>query len=259
MTTTIITCSLCLFTANVLLAQPRPPESPSVYKIPQELSAGEGLDPIEQPDSSRKVYQKKVYNGDDLAIYIIAISTGITNEFQSFPMEEFIFWMNGKAVVEPANDVPFEVHSGDFFVQAKGFEGKWNFVDNGGLHLELALMAKDRPDSTIKSPISKAMVIDRNTISGVSELTTEKEVVYRGVELMVNMLSTEKLVFQNLSQERMIHVLNGILSINTEGSNAEQYFYPGDFFVIPAGFRGTLVSNSLQAPRMLEIFKNKDS
>ncbi|MEM6842749.1 MAG: cupin domain-containing protein [Bacteroidota bacterium] len=258
MTTTIITCGFCLFTANVLSAQPEPPESPSVYKIPQELLAGEGLDPIEQSDSSRVIYQKRVYDGEDLAIFMLAIGTGITNEFQSFPMEEFIFWMNGKAVVEPVNEAPFEVHSGDFFVQAKGFKGKWNFVDNGGLHLELALVAKNRPDSTVQSPISHALVIDRDIISGVSELNTKKEVIYQGVELTVNRLSIEKLVFENDSQERMIHVLNGILSINTEGNNAEQHFYPGDFLVIPAGFRGTLVSHSLQAPRVLEVFKTKD-
>mgnify|MGYP001792340575 FL=1 len=251
--------SFCLIITHALLAQQELPESPSIYKIPEELLAGEGLKSIEQADPSRKVYQKKVYDGKDLAIYMVAIGTGITNEFESFPMEEFIFWINGKAVVEPANEPPFEVHSGDYFVQAKGFHGKWNFVDNGGLHLELALVAKNRPDSTVKSLISRALVIDRDIISGVSELTYEKEVVYEGVELTVNMLRSRELVFENLSQERMIHLLSGVLTITSKDDNSKQHFYPGDFLVIPEGFSGTLSSNSLQAPRVIEVFKTKGS
>ncbi|MEO0333808.1 MAG: cupin domain-containing protein, partial [Bacteroidota bacterium] len=158
----IVIGGFCLFMVNVLLAQQELSESSSIYKTPKELLAGEGLEATEQADSSRVAYQKRVYDGKDIAIYMVAIGTGITNEFESFPMEEFIFWMNGKAIVKPVNEAPFEIHSGDFFVQAKGSEGKWNFVDNEGLHLELALVAKNRPDSTVKSPISKALVLDRD-------------------------------------------------------------------------------------------------
>ena len=226
-------------------------QSPSIYKISNELLAGEGLDVIPQKDSTRTVYQKKVYDGKDLAVFIVAIGTGITNEFRSFPLEEFIFWMNGKAVVEPVGEDPISVYTGDYFIQAKGFNGKWNFVDIGGVHLELALVAKNRPDSTFKSPMFKALVIDRDIISGVSKPTDH--LIYEGPELTVNLL-TQSNQLENLTNERMLHVLNGTLTLMEE-NQTEQTFYPGDFFVVPEGFNGTWTSTSIQNLRVFEVYK----
>ncbi|WKN40558.1 cupin domain-containing protein [Tunicatimonas pelagia] len=246
--------ALCLSIANHTLAQLESPEERSIYKIPTKLLAGEGLKATKPADSSRVAHQKRVYDGKDIAIYMVAIGTGITNEFESFPMEEFIFWMNGKAVVEPANEASFEVHSGDFFVQAKGFRGKWNFVDNGGLHLELALIAKNRPDSTVKSPISKALVIDRDILSGVFRPTNGT--IYQGAELTVNVL-TELEQFEKVSQERMIHVLSGVLTVTTE-DRSEYEFFPGDFFIVSENIEGSWGSSSLQDLRVLEVYKTKN-
>ncbi|MGD1840051.1 MAG: cupin domain-containing protein [Thermonemataceae bacterium] len=249
----LILWGLGLLLATNASAQQPSQETPSIYKIPTALLAGEGLDKKVQSDTSRTVYQKRVYNGTEIAVYMIAIGTGITNEFKSFPMEEFIFWMNGKAVVEPAGEEAFAVHSGDFFVQAKGFQGKWNFVDIGGLHLELALVAKDRPDATIKSPITKALVIDRDILSGVSKPTNG--VIYKGAELTVNVL-TKKEELEKIRQERMIHVLNGIVTVTTE-DQVEHQFFPGDFFIVTENFKGKWRSGSLQALRVLEVYKTK--
>jgi|GEM_PF-5005079 len=228
-------------------------DSPSIYKISTELLAGEGLAKMEQSDPSRKVYQRKVYDGEDIAVFMVAIGTGITNEFQGFPMEEFIFWMNGKALVEPAGEDSFPIYSGDYFIQAKGFHGKWNFIDIGGLHLELALIAKNRPDSTFKSPMTKALVIDRDILSGVT--MPADGVIYEGPELTLKVLTSIALI-EKVSRERMIHVLNGVLTITTK-DKIESYYHPGDFFIIPKGFDGTFSTNSLQELRVLEVFKTK--
>ncbi len=227
-----------------------------IQKIPESVLAGEGLDTIPQKDSTRTFYQKVVYNGQDLAIYMVAIGTGITNEFRSFPMEEFIFWKNGKALVEPAGEESFEIQSGDYFIQAKGFNGKWNFIDiNGGLHLELALVAKNRPDTSIKSPISRAIVLENDLLSGVIPFVDKKE-IYKGVELTVNILNSKSITYNASSQERMLHIINGILTYNPKGAEP-QYYYPGDFMIIQEGFDGTLYSSGQQQIRLLEVYKTK--
>ncbi|MGD1945632.1 MAG: cupin domain-containing protein [Croceivirga sp.] len=243
--------------AWTLMAQEETYGSTEVYKIPNTLLAGEGLTLAKQKDPKSPTYQKKIFEGENIIIYMIAIGTGITNEFKSFPLEEFIFWINGKAVVEPNGEKSFDVHSGDYFVQAKGFNGRWNFIDNGGLHLELALIAKNRPDSTIKSTITKAKVFDRDMISGVTGNQEDFEVYYEGAELDVNILRAKEKVFQNLSQERLMHVLNGILTLVSKNGEEKQDFYPGDFFIIPKGYYGTWTSKSLQDLRVLEVLRSQ--
>jgi len=170
-------------------------------------------------------------------------------------MEEFIFWMNGKAVVEPEGEEAFPVYSGDYFIQAKGFHGKWNFEDIGSIHLELALVAKNRPDSTFKSPITKALVIDRDILSGT--VKPKNGLIYEGPELTVKALTSPKELDKKTSQERMIHVLNGVLNI-TDQDSIEHIFYPGDFLVLSEDFKGSFSSTSLQKLRVLEVYKTKN-
>lgn len=249
----LIICGVCLTIINNTLAQ-NTRKVPAIYKIPIDLLAGEGLEEKKQADPSRSFYQKLVFNGADLAVYMVAIETGITNEFQSFPMEEFIFWMNGKAVVEPEGEDSFPVYTGDYFIQAKGFRGKWNFVDIGSPHLELALVAKNRPDSTFKSPMTKALLIDRDIVSGV--VKPSNGAIYQGPELTLNILNSVKELSEKVSRERMLHVLNGVLTI-TESNQPEQTFYPGDFIIFKEGFKGTFQSNSLQELRVFEVYKTK--
>ena len=248
----LVIWGICLAIAYKTSAQDSLKAS-AIYKIPIELLAGEGLANMEQSDPSRKVYQRKVYDGKDIAVFMVAIGTGITNEFQSFPMEEFIFWMNGKAVVEPEGEDAFPIYSGDYFIQAKGFHGKWNFIDIGGLHLELALIAKNRPDSTFKSPMTKALVVNRDILSGVT--TPADGVIYEGPELTLKVLTSIEFVGKE-SRERMVHVLNGVLTITTQDKE-EQHYYPGDFLIIPEGFNSTFSTNSLQNIRVLEVFKTE--
>ncbi len=228
-----------------------------IHKISTSLLSGKGLSLIKQKDTTRVTYQKKVYDGKDLAIYMVAIGTGITNKFNGFPMEEFIYWMNGKAVVEPDSYEAFAVQSGDYFVQAKGYQGKWNFIDNGGLHLELALIAKNRPDSSIKSSIPHAMIIDRDVISGVADYKKQELLVYEGVEITVNRLSYQQRTFKSMPRETMIHVLSGSVTVSSNSTKDAYHFDAGDFFVIPEGFNGTWQATGLQDLRVFEVFKTK--
>ncbi len=242
----------CLIFFSISIFAKGQDTSPGIYKLSKEYLAGEGLDFIKQKDTTRTVYQKKVFDGVDLAVYMVAIGTGITNEFGNFPLEEFIFWMNGKAVVEPVGEEPFPIFTGDYFIQAKGFQGKWNFIDIGGPHLELALVAKNRPDSTFKSPMSRALVIDRDIISGVAKPLNGQ--IYEGPEITVNLLTSEE-VLTSSSQERMIHVLSGVLSFKS--GNEEYRLYAGDFFFLPENIEGEWSCESIQGLRVIEVYKTR--
>lgn len=246
----LLYCIISLILGGQVFAQQ---EQPSVYKIPDTLLAGEGLKKIAQADSSRTAYQRKVFDGEEIAVYIVAIGTGITNTFTSFPMEEFIYWINGKAIVEPTGAVPFSIYSGDYFIQAKGFNGNWNFVDNGGLHLELALIAKNRPDSTFKSPINHAMVLDRDMLSGV--VMPDDKIIYSGPELTLRLVTDIKQL-KEPQYERMIHLLSGIVEV-TSPEGKSYRLYPGDFFVVSESISCEWKHQGNQQLRVLEVHKTK--
>lgn len=216
--------------------------------------AGQNVTPRKikgEPDSTFN--QQEVYRGKDLLIYVLAIANR-TNELKNFPIEEFVFWMNGKAVVEPTTGNAFEVQTGDYFMQPKGFNGNWNFVNEYPFHLELSVITKAR--SVANSLIDRALIIDKNIISGASPDHAESSVnLYEGVELNLDLLNNPHETIHNNPQERLVHVLNGILTINAE-SGLQHTFYPGDFFVIPEGFSGRWEAVGLQPFRAFEIKKS---
>ena len=242
----LILLSLALgFTANSLA------QSPAIFRLSQDDLAGENLTLLE---TEKPYYQRKAYDGTDLAIFILAIDN-VTNEFESFPLEEFIFWKNGKAIVEPVDAPSFEVQAGDYFIQPKGFKGRFNFVSGDEYHLEFSIITKERAPKEAISPISHAMVIERDILSGSSKKHMGDEVnLYSGVELEVNLLRTKEITFDGTAKERVIHLINGVLTM-TAKDGKEEVFYPGDFFVIPEGFEGTWQSTGLQALRAFEIYK----
>lgn len=244
--------TICYF----LMAWTLPAQSDSqgIIAISREDLAGENLRPAMQPgETDTSYYQQKAYDGTDFVIYLVAIKNR-TNEFQRFPIEEFIYWADGKAIVEPAEDEPFAVQAGDYFIQPKGFQGKFNFVSGDEPHLELALISKKRADSASVSPMTKAMIIEPNILSGSSEAHAgEEAVIYSGVELHVNLVRHRERSFAGNGKERLIHLLSGTLTMESGG--AEERFYPGDFFVIPQGFSGQWKSDSFRTLRAIEVMQ----
>ncbi len=225
-------------------------ESSKVFKISEEDLAGENLTPgVQNGESDTSYYQQRVYDGTDFIIFLVAINNR-TNEFGRFPLEEFILWADGKAIVEPDGEEPFEIQAGDYFIQPKGFKGKFNFVSGDEPHLELSLISKKRADSALVSPMTKAMIIDPDILSGSSEqYAGEISTIYSGVEIEVNLVRTEKRIFQGNQKETLIHLLSGILLID------DQRFYPGDFLVIPEDFVGEWESVGFRPFRALEVYQ----
>ena len=228
--------------------------SPEIVAISREDLAGENLTPaIQAGETDTSYYQQKAYDGTDFVIYLVAIKNR-TNEFQRFPIEEFIFWADGKAIVEPDDEQPFTIQASDYFIQPKGFKGKFNFVSGDEPHLELAMVSKKRADSASVSPMTKAMIIESNILSGSSELHAgEEALIYSGAELHVNLVRHRERLFADNEKERLIHLLSGTLTMKSNG--VEMKFYPGDFFVIPKGFSGTWKSDSFRTLRAIEVMQ----
>ncbi len=247
----VLLCSFWILTTAALGQEQK---SPELFVLNRADLAGENLVPRKvkgEPDLT--FYQQEVYRGNDLLIYILALANR-TNELQNFPIEEFVFWMNGKAVVEPLADDVFEVQTGDYFIQPKGFNGRWHFVNEHPFHLELSVITKSR--ATTNSPIDRAMIIDKNIISGASpDHKGSISNLYEGVELNLNLLNSSRDIIHHNPKERLVHMLNGILTIMSK-SGTEHTFYPGDFFVIPEGFSGHWRAKGLQSLRAFEITKS---
>ncbi|MEM6642550.1 MAG: cupin domain-containing protein [Bacteroidota bacterium] len=253
----LLSFSFLVFFVAFVSAQ-MPSSDQAIFRIDKSQLAGENLTLKQNKDDpSNAYYQAKVYDGEELAVFLVALSN-VSNEFESFPLEEFIFWINGKARVEPSSGEVFEIHAGDYFIQPKGFKGTFNFVGGDPYHLELAVVSKTRANAEDFSPINKAMVVSRDIISGASKNHTDSiNSLYKGVELTLDLVRKKKILFQNNPQERIVHVLNGVLAI-TPQNQAAQLFYPGDFFILPKGFNGSWESEGFQALRTFQVYGVKD-
>ena len=225
-------------------------DSTAIFRISRADLAGENLvGGVQDGESDTSYYQQRIYDGKELIVFLFAIKNR-TNTFERFPIEEFVFWADGKAIVEPDGEEPFAVVAGDYFVQPKGFKGKFNFVSGDEPHLELALVSKRRADSTSISPMTKALLIEPNIIAGSSEDHKGEQVeIYSGIELTVNLVRHEKRTFSGNQKERLVHVLSGMLTAGGET------FYPGDFFIVPANFSGDLTSIGFRPFRGLEVYQ----
>ncbi len=226
-------------------------EPSRIFKLTQDDLAGENLT---LKKGENPYYQGKVYDGKDLMIFSIAISN-VTNTFESFPLEEFIFWKNGKARIDPEGEQSMIVQAGDYLIQPKGFKGRFNFIGGDEYHLEFSVITKQRAAKSKMSPINKAMVISRDIISGASPNHKGERVnLYSGVEIEVNLLRSAQINFESNTKERLIHVVNGIITMTPTGGKPIKC-YPGDFFVIPEDFKGSWQSTGAQALRAFEVYK----
>lgn len=244
----LITLLLLILSSSLVKAQ-----QPETFKLSKTDLSGENLNPrMVNGQLDHGFYQRQIYNGSSLLIYVLAIDNR-TNELQDFPIEEFVFWMNGKAEVDPLGESAFEVQKGDYFIQPKGFNGKWTFVGGDPLHLELSVISKVRAAKSAVSPISQTLIIDEDIISGSSSDHMDSLVqLYSGAELILNLIRIPQINFENNPQERLVHVLNGILTIESITGTTQSY-YTGDFIVIPIGYQGTWKSTGSQALRVLEL------
>ncbi|WP_271766136.1 cupin domain-containing protein [Aquimarina algiphila] len=227
------------------------------FKIEDRLISGLDIPRLKlKAHPEREYYQKNIYKGPELSVYILSSETAL-NEINNFPIDEFVYYINGRADIETKDSTKLTFYSGDYLFVPKGFSGNW--TNNGGnkLHLELSVISNKRGDSTKTSIAKNPFLLDQELLSGIGltkhNSTTYKNIIYSGVELDVFTeaeIPTKKEISEN-KKEQFIHILNGSLTIRPINSQPQTY-YKGDFFILPKGFSG---SWEVEGQRLLRILK----
>ena len=221
--------------------------------------SGKDLTRIKLKDQpSREFFQKRLYGGSELSVYMISSETA-SKHFESFPIDEYVYLLNGKAKITPQNEESYEFYTGDHVIGTKGFKGDWGTIGGNQYHLELSVISNKR--STVKSikKKQKPFSIDRDLLSGIHLNFTDNQnlhrnIVYEGSEIIVtleaeNSRNIEKFHAQ---KEEFIFVLSG--SVSLELSNGNSFiFQSGDAFVLPKEFIGKWYSRGIDLLRTIRV------
>lgn len=226
--------------------------------IPPETLSGLGLPKITlRNHPAREFFQKTIYRGSDLSVYILASETAV-NEITNFPFEEFVYYINGKAVIEPLDKAAYSFLAKDYIFVPKGFSGNWTNHGGNQYHLELSVIANRRTDSTQVSSLAQPILLDRERLSGVNLTPTSdhtyRDVLHAGIELTIA-VEAELPATKDIAptkKDQFFQVLAGMVTI-TPTDAAAQVFYAGDFFILPRGFSGNWVSNGADVLRTLVV------
>ncbi len=222
--------------------------------LDKSILSGINLDSIklkDQPD--RAFFQKSLYQGSEISAYMISSQTA-TKYFKSFPLDEFVYLMNGKAKLRPKNAIPYEFNTGDYIVVNKGFNGNWKTIGGNKYHLELSVVSNKRSNQKNIQNNQIPFKIDNDLISGVNDYEIENKIIYSGKELEITLEAEKPQSIQiiNSKKEQFIHILSGMVKITpNEGNN--KIFYTGDFFILPKGFNGKWQSEGHHLFRTLKV------
>lgn len=229
------------------------------YQIDKKYLSGLDIPKVKvKAHPKREYYQKRLYNGSELSVYILSSET-VTNEINNFPIDEFVYYINGRADIQTKDSTSINFYSGDYFFVPKGFSGNWTNNGANKLHLELSVVSTKRADSTKTSKVQIPFLLDRELMSGIGvtqsdDSKKQESIVHSGVELEILVeVSTKKEINKN-EKEEFIHVLIGSLTIQPENGEIQTY-YKGDFFIIPKGFIGTWENRGQEPVRVLKVFQ----
>ena len=240
---------LALAIPGAVLGQP---DSPVPVLLDKETLSGLNLEPYSAPWATpgRELFRKVVYEGQHFDVTVMAGNTARTT-FDSYPVDELVYVMNGQATLTPEGGEPQTFHTGEFFVVPKGFRGEWHSQGNKYFQ-ELIVIMKDRSEAAF-DPGGVPLAIDKAKLSGlgIPQITWSmnpdrevyREVLYDGTELDIAIVAgaTATTRFTEGMSEEFVYVANGTATLTPDGGEP-QTFYSGDFFVVPEGFTGTWTS-----------------
>jgi uncharacterized cupin superfamily protein len=209
------------------------------FKISERFLSGLDIPKVKlKAHPERTYFQKRIYKGSDLSIFILSSETA-TNTITNFSIDEFVYYLKGKAEIELKSGEKLAFLSGDYICVPKGFSGTWTNHGGNKYHLELSVIANKR---AAKDSVSKPLIpflLNRERISGI-ENTQDEATLFSGAELHMETI-VEKATIKKISSiktDQFINVLDGIVTI-TAKDGLSQTFYKGDFFILPKGFSGT--------------------
>ncbi len=198
----------------------------------------------------RELFSRVVYSGKKFDVTLMAGNTGRAR-FEDYPVDEFVYVVNGQATLTTDDGVSQTSHTGDFFMVPKGFTGEWHSQGNRYFQ-ELIVIMKDRSDQ-VNEGQTRPFLIDKTKFSGLGidritwaldpDREVYREVLYDGTELNVAIVAgaTATTELTEPGAEEFVYVVNGTATLTPKGGRP-QTFYTGDFFVVPEGFVGTWTS-----------------
>ncbi|WP_430412541.1 cupin domain-containing protein [Kordia sp.] len=223
------------------------------FKISERYLSGLDIPKVTlKAHPERAYFQKRIYKGSDLSIFILSSETA-TNTIANFPIDEFVYYLKGKAEITTKNDQKITFLSGDYICVPKGFSGTW--INNGGntYHLELSVISNKRAAKETISTPNIPFLLNRELLSGIENSSKETS-LFSGVELNMKTVS-EKAGLKEISKtntDQFIHVLDGIVTIIPKNGASETYLR-GDFFILPKGFSGSWKTEAQDTFRMLLV------
>ncbi|MBC8753772.1 DUF861 domain-containing protein [Kordia sp. YSTF-M3] len=197
----------------------------------------------------RAYFQRTIYKGSDLSVFILSSETA-TNTIKDFSVDEFVYYLKGKAEIKLENNEKRSFLSGDYICVPKGFSGEWTNNEGNKYHLELSVISNKRADKEAVSIPSIPFLLDREVLSGIKNETT----LFSGVELNIEIVSEipGHKEISPTTKDQFIHVLDGMIVISANNDSLE-IFHRGDFFVLPKGFSGILKTEAQDTCRMLVV------
>lgn len=228
---------------------------PMVFRIDDSFLSGLDLPKREvKAHPGKEFYQRKIFKGSTLSVFALGSET-VTNEINDFPIDEFVYYLNGRADIEVKENV-LTFWSGDYLVVPKGFSGKW--TNNGGPnhHLELSVISNERAKGRSEEKIPRKL--DRAMLSGILPTPNGNKpfqsILYQGPELIISaeIEPVSETQIELNPKETFIHVLNGAVRIVPSQGEAQQFF-AGDFFIITKGFSGKWIVTGSNGLRTLKV------
>ncbi|PQJ77976.1 cupin domain-containing protein [Polaribacter porphyrae] len=212
------------------------------FKIDSKYLSGLEIPQIKlKAHPNRKYFQKTIYSGKELSVFVLSSETAL-NKIKSFPIDEFVYYINGKAEVK--NDKQnTNFYAGDYLAVLKGFSGNWTNIGGNTYHLELSVISNRKSKKIATSKDIFPFLLNKDLLSGINlkkqDSVSFSNILYSGTELEIKTVSEKpnSRKISNNKKEEFIHILSGGVSI-TPLNGKLQTFYKGDFFILPKGFNG---------------------
>lgn len=212
-------------------------------------------------DPDRLLFQRRLFQGNDISVYVVASETK-TAKWEDYGIEEFIYVINGRARLHPAEGKERFYYPGDFFLVPKGYKGAWETQGGQSYYHELSIIANERT-STADTQLSPVLM-DKAQIAGINISPVDgsnqsfHDLLHHGQDLKVITQSEHPntvLDFRNTT-EQLIYIIAGALTLQAKGGES-MTFQTGDFFILPHNFVGSWVSEGHQLFRTLRVEKAK--
>ena len=240
-----------------------------INPIPIEVKTLSGLDlkPVtNKDDPDRRLFQKQLYRGMDLSVYVVSSETASATH-ESFGIDEFLYILNGRARLNPTNGDEVFYNTGDFFIAPKGFNGEWETQGGDEFLIELSIITTKRAKEEVDPKKTLPYLIDKSKLSGIGITKlggpldkTYKDELYWGAELEIAIHAEKPDSTFHISdpiQEQFVFIISGAVKIKAEGGE-EFDFNRGDFYLLPKGFRGTMKTMGHGLFRYMKVTKSRN-